>query len=153
MRRMISTGKLRPTGSAPLYLCLALACGLVLAGCVTFHRPDFQDVKSEVVQTPGFSIYRPAAMITPEGLRFLNWICRDSPGFFAPRSLRLERIDGSGQVVATAQGGVILPRNPECSTYNIPTGWTLAPGERVRLCVADGAKPCPVPVLGARRRR
>lgn len=130
---------------------LALASALALAGCVTFHRPVYQDVKSEVVQAPGFSIYRPAAIVAPGGLRFHNWICRDSGGYFAPRALRLERIGPSGEIVATAHGGVSLPTRPDCSVYDIPTDWFLADGERVRLCVADGAKPCSIPMSKTRR--
>lgn len=125
------------------------AIGLVLAGCI--HPPTYQPITSEVVPVTGFRIDRPGAIVSPNGLRFHGWACRRWPGFSAPRALRLERIDGSGQVVATARGGLNLPNRPGCTIYDIPTRWFLAPGDRVRLCAAKDAQPCPKPSASDRR--
>ena len=139
----------------PLYL-LALGLPIALSACVSFARPRYQPVVSEVVPAPGFRIDRPVAIVDPRGLRFHGWICRNVSGVgrFSPRALRVERIDGRGEIVSHAKAGVYLSHRPDCTIYDIPTSWTLPPEERVRLCAADGDRTCPsVPSDDRRDRR
>ena len=121
---------------------------VTLGGCLTFHRPTYRPIASEVIQEAGFSIDRPEAIVDPEGLRFHNWICRDRRGLMGPDALRLERLNEAGEVVDVARAGVELPNRPGCTVYDIRTRWKLRPGERVRLCAARGAEPCPAKSTG-----
>lgn len=112
-----------------------------VAGCAV-HRPVLQPVRAEVAPREGFRIDRPVAIVDQRGLRFHGWICRNFLGSFAPRRLRLERLDAEGRQVAVAATGVTLPARPDCTIYDISTDWRLAPGERVRLCASDNGTPC-----------
>lgn len=89
---------------------------------------------------------RPVAITEPRGLRFHGWICRDLSGVgrFAPRALRVERLDAAGKVTDFVERSVSLPVRTGCAIYDVPTSWTLGPEEGVRLCAANGYRSCPL---------
>lgn len=119
---------------------LAVVPTIILSGCVTFQRPQYQAVSAEVIPVSGFDIHDPAAIVDPGGLRFHGWVCRQLPGGFAPRKIRVEQLDEKGLAVANAAAPVNVPSRIGCSLYDIRTNWHLPVGARVRLCKNDG--PC-----------
>jgi len=114
------------------------ALSLTLGACAGMQRPQLQPVDSQVVAVSGFRLDRPAALMEPQGLRFHGWICRRSLGMAAPRGLRVERLNTAGEVTATATRAVAVPHRRDCALYDVPTNWSLGPGETVRLCANSG---------------
>lgn len=121
---------------------VSIVVGMAVAGCATLERPPTQPITSDVVPVHGFRIASPAAMLDSKGVRFHGWICRKNRGALAPHRLRIEQLNSSGEVVATATGGVRVPTRRDCSIYDLPTSWSLTDQTQVRLC-ADRGRACP----------
>lgn len=128
-------GGWRASGSALLLL-------PALAACAAYGGKSLQSVASEVTASATVTIGPPDAIIEPIGLRFHGWVCRTRLGI-APHALRVERIDPAGQVIDTVHGRVhVGPRLRACTTYDIPTDWSLGTGETLRICATGDGNAC-----------
>ncbi|HEX7886034.1 MAG TPA: hypothetical protein VF474_08665 [Phenylobacterium sp.] len=128
---------------SPCLAASALFAALLLAACTAYGGKILQPVAADLVQSAGFEIRGPDAVVEPAGLRFHGWICRGNAYARAPSAIRLERLGASGSVVDVVEHRVRTPaRQRGCSIYDIPTDWNLGGGETVRLCAAGTGRSC-----------
>ena len=119
------------------------------AGCSTepFGGARLGQVQADLVSRGGLEVHMPAVIEAPAGQRFHGWVCRRSTSLASLQAVRLERIGADSALVEAVNGRVNLRSagQSRCAVYDIPTDWTLGPGETVRLCPATSERSaCPV---------
>lgn len=121
----------------------SLLAVLLMAGCAAYGGATLLYVPTVVSTPPGFALASPDAIQSPEGTRFHGSVCRRSINM-SPTRIRVERIDASGAVVASASRPLwgLGGRARGCTFYDVPTDWTVGPGEHVRVCAQRSDAPC-----------
>ena len=91
----------------------------------------------------GFSIRSPAALRTAEGVRFHGWVCRES-GVHTQAHIQIDRLNAQGAILASTSHPVsgLNGRDNHCAIFDVPTNWTLAPGDKVLVCAARSDQTC-----------
>ncbi len=136
----------KPRGGRPARWRAALPAllPLGLAACAAYAGRPLQAVPSDIRPPHGIEISAPDAIVEPIGLRFHGWICRRATTAAAPYALRLERIDAAGQIADSVHARVRVDAGRrDCAPYDIPTDWSLSPGETVRICASSDSQACP----------
>ena len=139
MTRILATALLTPL------LALAL-CGAGQAA--PYGGAALSDAPAGASQMAGFRVSRPDLIAAPGGLRVHGAICRTGSGAErAPGAVRVERLDGAGQVSGVAGGAVSRDLSGRggggCAFYDAPTAWTLAAADHIRVCaVLPGRTDC-----------
>lgn len=114
-----------------------------LASCAAYGGAPLLSLPIDVAPSRNASVSTPDAIQTATGTRFHGSVCRRAP-WNAPTRIRIERIGQDGTVVGVASRPIsgLSGRGSRCTFYNVPTGWTIAPMERVRVCAGRSEAPC-----------
>ncbi len=116
---------------------------LGLAGCAAYGGAPLLSLPIDVASSRNSSVSTPDAIQTATGTRFHGSVCRRAP-WNAPTRIRIERIGQDGTVVGVASRPIsgLSGRGSRCTFYDVPTDWTIAPMERVRVCAGRSDAPC-----------
>ena len=114
-----------------------------LAGCAAYGGAPLLSLPIDVAPSRNASVSTPDAIQTATGTRFHGSVCRSAP-WNSPTRIRIERIGQDGAVVGVTSRPLsgLSGRGPRCTFYDVPTDWTIAPPERVRVCALRSDAPC-----------
>lgn len=121
---------------------------LGLAGCAAYDGASLLSLAIDIVPARNATVSTPDAILTTAGTRFHGSVCRRAPRI-PPTRIRIERIGPDGTVVEAASRPIsgLSGRGSRCTFYDLPTDWTIAPPERVRVCVGRSDAPCQAEAL------
>lgn len=116
---------------------------LAVAGCATYGGATMLSMPIEVSPSRSATVRTPDAIQTATGTRFHGAVCRNIR-WNSPATIRVERIGVDGAVISAVSRALsrLGGRGQRCAFYDVPTEWTLTPGERVRVCATRADAPC-----------
>lgn len=133
-----------------LFRIAAMTLLLGVVGCAAYGGATLLTIPMDVSAPRGVTLRPPDAIKTAAGARFHGAVCRRAL-VMSPTRIRVERIDISGVVVASASRALSSfgRREGGCRFYDVPTDWTIGAGERVRVCALQAGAACPAPQAGS----
>lgn len=120
---------------------VGLALGL--GGCMAFAGASIAPMPIAASAPRGFVLKSVVAIQEEGGVRFHGALCRRT-ALPAPVRIRVDRIDASGQILASASRPVSGLRSHEhhCTFFDVPTVGAPRPGEGARVCAQRSVGPC-----------
>ncbi|MBX3478829.1 MAG: hypothetical protein KF842_00365 [Caulobacter sp.] len=108
-------------------------------GCASYGGLPQSSVDVRTLSSTQIELRRPDVLITADGLRVHGWACRRPRSIVSGATVRIERIDAAGLVVADIEVPLDtrrLSHHPAgCVIYDGAAPWRLAPEETLRVLI------------------
>jgi hypothetical protein len=127
-------------------LALAAALGLGLAGvssAAPYGGAQMRSARIVAHAAHGFRLSAPDLIVSGGGTRIHGSVCRTNhTPAAAPRSVRIEHLDGASHVVATESsrlvGNLSAREGLACAYYDVGMPESVEPGDTLMVCAAGG---------------
>lgn len=118
-------------------IAVAAIAALKLAACASapYAGATRLDTPVRTRSVLGFELRSPDVLAGPQGLRVHGALCRRLSWARAPRRLQLVLVDPGGAIQAQQVRALhgVPQSHRQCVFYDIPTAWTLKPGQTLQL--------------------